>query len=176
MFKSLLSTSILLASAALMLTGCNSTKAKEALGVGRQSPDEFAVVERAPLSMPPSYKLKAPQPGTPRPQEISTMDQARALITGDDNIKTQGMSNAEAMLVQKAGGAQANPAIRSVLNQEYGVIPEGSKTERTVDKLNPFKGNATKGKEIDPTEEADALRTQGVNTPKPITPEKEAEK
>lgn len=169
MFKSPLFTLFLIASAMLIVTGCNGTKAKQALGVGRQSPDEFAVVERAPLSIPPSYQLNAPQPGAPRPQEISPTDQARALITGDDNIKTQGMSGVEAMLVQQAGGGQANPEIRTVLNQEYGVVSEGSKTERTVDKLNPFKDDETKGKLIDPTEEAEALRTQGVNTPKPVT-------
>ena len=174
MFKNLFYVLLFALTAMLPLTACSSSKAKKALGVGRQSPDEFAVVERAPLTLPPSYQLTPPQPGAPRPQETSTTEQARALITGDAAIKTAGMSSAEATLVQKAGGGDANPEIRSVLNNEYGVVPEGAASDRTIDKLNPFSdGDPTKGKILDPTEEADALREDGVNAPKPVTREEE---
>lgn len=169
MLKNSFYIALFIATTALPLTACSSSKAKSTLGMGRQSPDEFAVVERAPLTLPPSYDLAAPRPGMPRPQEVSTTDQARALITGDTAVQTSGeASNIETLLIQQAGGTQANPNIRQVLNQEYGVIPEGSKSERTVDKLNPFKTDNTDGKVIDPTEEAKDLIEKGVKTPQPV--------
>ncbi len=154
----------------LSLSACSSSGAREALGIGRQSPDEFAVVERAPLTMPPSYQLKEPRPGAPRPQEISPTEQARALITGaNDQVNTTGLSDGESALLQKASAGQINPNIRQVLNDEYGIIPEGGKKERTIDKLIPIGNDSTKGNVIDPTEEAETLRENGVNAPKPVT-------
>ncbi len=170
-------TILLLSAAAITIAGCSSKNAKEKLGIGRQSPDEFAVVERAPLTLPPSYTLQTPQPGAPRPQETSTAEQARALITGTKIIETGNMTAGEIALVQQAGAGQADPNIRRVLNQEYGVVPEGTPSERTVDKLIPMlKKDDAAGKVIDPMEEADTLREKGVNTPKPVTHEEAKEK
>ena len=49
------------------LAGCDSTK--QALGMGKNPPDEFQVVTHAPLSMPPDFNLVPPKPGETRPQE-----------------------------------------------------------------------------------------------------------
>ena len=43
-------------------------------------PDEFAVVTRAPLSMPPDYGLRPPRPGAARPNETSPRDDARSKL------------------------------------------------------------------------------------------------
>jgi len=43
-------------------------------------PDEFAVESRAPLTIPPEFDLRPPQPGAPRPQEASSADKARKVI------------------------------------------------------------------------------------------------
>ena len=56
--------------AVLALSACDS--AKKQLGIERQAPDEFAVVKRAPLAMPPDYTLRPPTPGAQRPQEQTT--------------------------------------------------------------------------------------------------------
>ena len=42
------------------LGGCEETK--KALGQVKQPPDEFAVFQRAPLSLPPDYALRPPAP------------------------------------------------------------------------------------------------------------------
>ena len=55
----------LLTLSALTLSACESTK--EQFDFSKKAPDEFAVVKRAPLAMPPSYELTAPKPGAPRP-------------------------------------------------------------------------------------------------------------
>jgi hypothetical protein len=40
-------------------------------------PDEFEVVQRAPLTIPPDFDLRPPKPGSPRPQEVSVDKLAR---------------------------------------------------------------------------------------------------
>ncbi|MBT4740276.1 MAG: DUF3035 domain-containing protein, partial [Rhodospirillaceae bacterium] len=49
----LLKHTALAAAALLVLSGCDDTK--RALGINKSVPDEFAVVRRAPLVMPPDY-------------------------------------------------------------------------------------------------------------------------
>lgn len=46
----------------------------------RVGPDEFAVESRAPLTIPPDFDLRPPQPGASRPQEPSAADKAKAAI------------------------------------------------------------------------------------------------
>lgn len=66
--------------AAGLLAGCSD--ARQAMGLGKRAPDEFTVVKRAPLSLPPEYALRPPEPGAPRPQEPSPTAQARQQVLG----------------------------------------------------------------------------------------------
>lgn len=68
--------------AILALGGCARGSVQEALGLGKRAPDEFAVVKRAPLIVPPEYDLRPPDPGAPRPNIGRTADQARIAMTG----------------------------------------------------------------------------------------------
>ncbi|GIR54161.1 MAG: hypothetical protein CM15mP62_16320 [Rhodospirillaceae bacterium] len=61
---SVLSVTLLLA----FLTGCGEVRSM--LGQNKQSPDEFAVLSQAPLSIPPNFTLRAPEPGANRPKNI----------------------------------------------------------------------------------------------------------
>ena len=61
-----------------LLPGC--TDLKRTIGLETTSPDEFAVESRAPLTMPPDFELRPPQPGAVRPQEKSSGQQARQVI------------------------------------------------------------------------------------------------
>ena len=58
------------------LAACGQ-KTREAIGLDRPPPDEFAVLTRAPLAIPPGFGLRPPQPGMPRPQEREARDRAR---------------------------------------------------------------------------------------------------
>ena len=69
--------------AVFTLSACEH--AREAIGIGKQSPDEFAVVTRAPLSMPPDFGLRPPRPGAERPQEKAITESARDLL-----VKSEG--------------------------------------------------------------------------------------
>jgi len=64
--------------AAAMLSGCADVK--QVLGIDATMPDEFAVESRAPLTIPPDFNLRPPEPGAPRPQEQSTEKQAEQII------------------------------------------------------------------------------------------------
>jgi hypothetical protein len=52
-----------IAGLALSLTACETVRT--AVGANKQPPDEFAVVTKAPLIIPPDYNLKPPKPGAP---------------------------------------------------------------------------------------------------------------
>ncbi|MEM7025403.1 MAG: DUF3035 domain-containing protein, partial [Pseudomonadota bacterium] len=64
------------------LGGCARGTVQDTLGLGKRAPDEFAVVKRAPLIVPPEYDLRPPDPGAPRPNVGRTADQARIAMTG----------------------------------------------------------------------------------------------
>jgi hypothetical protein len=69
----------------LQLGGCAQGTVQDALGMSKRAPDEFAVVRRAPLIVPPDYDLRPPDPGAPRPNIGTTSDQARVALTGNQS-------------------------------------------------------------------------------------------
>lgn len=113
----------------LPLTACSEVK--DQLGLTRRTPDEFAVISRAPLEIPPELngQLPVPQPGMQRPQEISPGDAAQAALLSERVPTTDTQSSAENVLLQKAGAADANPNIRAIVNKE---AVENTKDNRPV--------------------------------------------
>lgn len=77
---------------------------------GRSGPDEFAVVRRAPLVVPPDFALVPPKPGAPRPQEADTGTQALTAMFGGP---AQGSAGEAAMVGSASATAAAAPGIRS---------------------------------------------------------------
>jgi hypothetical protein len=102
--------------AAFGLAGCQSTQ--QALGMTKVTPDEFRVVTKAPLVVPPDYSLRPPAPGEPRPQELQPESAARAALIGQSNAA--GRSEGEKLLVARAGNDKADPLIRFVVDDENG--------------------------------------------------------
>lgn len=102
------------------LGGC--ARAKEELGFTRRTPDEFAVVKRAPLEIPPDLEqvtqLPPPRPGAQRPQESSPEQAAQAAILGAPVPSSKTESTAEASILQKAGATGAITNIRTVVDRE----------------------------------------------------------
>ena len=62
----------------MLLAGCSDFR--RAIGMDKVGPDEFAVESRAPLTIPPDYDLRPPQPGATRPQETTAADKARSQV------------------------------------------------------------------------------------------------
>jgi hypothetical protein len=146
------------AMAMLALSACSDMK--KDLGLGRNSPDEFTVVKRAPLSLPPDYDLRPPVEGMAPPAADSS-NQAKAALMGDSSQDAAPKGNAEDAFLQKAGADKANPAIRSVIGQDNGYL--ALKNEKLVDRLifwndEPPSDEDVPASVIDPKKEADRLK------------------
>ncbi len=108
-----------LGGAVVSLSGCGGVQG--ALGLGKSPPDEFAVVTKAPLIVPPDFSLRPPRPGSPRPQELQPTETARRALLGEDFGEGQeGPSQGEVSLLMKAGADRVDPNIRQVLADESG--------------------------------------------------------
>jgi hypothetical protein len=142
-----------------ILGGCEGTK--EQLGLEKKPPDEFAVVKRAPLSMPPDYVLRPPRPGAPRPQEQETSAQARQALFGAEAMPAeapQGAGGAEDMLLRQAGALTADPAIRRKIDAETAAM--GDYNKPVAQRLLGIGGHGDEPSAtvVDPAKEAERLK------------------
>lgn len=152
-----------------LLSACEN--AKEELGLTRSSPDEFAVVKRAPLEMPPEFGLRPPQPGAPRPQEQATSDQAREALMGPDAAPLQtstanNLTTGEAALLTSAN-ATSSPNIRNIV--DYEAANTQRKDEPVVKKLLNIGGDQLPPATlVDPKAETERLKNNAA-TGQPVT-------
>ncbi len=151
----------------IALGGC--TEARQALGLTKQAPDEFQVVARAPLSLPPDYTLRPPEPGAPRPQEGTARDQAQAAVFGGSGLTGNPVdgSRGEVALLQSAGATGIDPNIRKLVNAETDMLVEENR--RFIDNLifwrdaEPYQGEV-----VDPVAEQQRLQ-ENAALGKPVT-------
>jgi len=147
--------------AAFTLAGCGGGDAdvKEQLGLKKSPPDEFSVVTRAPLSVPPDYTLRPPRPGAERPMEISVREQTRQTVFGVSDTPTTAKATASSSFMNKLGANQADPTIRENLNAE---MVELDKAEQpAAEKMLFWKEKEPRGKTIDPVQEQKRLEASG---------------
>lgn len=145
----------------LALSACSSVK-KE-LGVGRNSPDEFMVVKRAPLSLPPDYSLRPPSDSDVAPASEAS-NQAKTLLMGQgaEGETTAAAGGSEGALLQKMGAAHADPNIRAEINRENGYM--AAENQKLVDKLIFWKDEQevlddnVDGSVVNPGKEAERLK------------------
>src|ERR1700744_6117903 len=107
-----------LAALGMGLSGCQS--AGRALGITKVTPDEFRVVTKAPLTVPPDYSRRPPPPGEPRPQELQPESAARSALLGVR--ASQDRDQGEKLFVTKAGGDKADTLVRYVVDDEFGSV------------------------------------------------------
>jgi hypothetical protein len=152
---------ILLSCVALTMGACTQ-KSKENLGLANVAPDEFSVITRAPLSVPPNFEIRPPRPGADRPMEISTRDTARKTVFGVSDVNrdtgvVKSNSNVDGFLA-RVGVSDTNDDIRAVLDSE---TPQDTRT--TAERLLFMSGNnGTEGKALNPKQELERLETEGV--------------
>lgn len=105
--------------AAGMASGCQSTQ--KALGLEKSAPDEFRVITKAPLVVPPDFALRPPRAGEARPGPAdASAAGARAAVFGTD-VGSKA-SEGEKLLVVKAGAAAVDPTVRTQVDFEGGAI------------------------------------------------------
>ncbi len=145
----------LLGLTALVLAACSDVR--ESLGLGRSPPDEFAVADRPPLSMPPDFGLRPPKPGAPRPQEADTTKKASdVLFASNSQPADTEASDAEKALLTETGATKADPNIRQVIDRENSERVVGSK--HLLQELLWWKNDAQPGTAVDATAEAARIK------------------
>lgn len=150
---------VLMVLAAFTLSACEN--ARDAIGIGKQSPDEFAVVTRAPLSMPPDFGLRPPRPGAERPQEKKITDSARDLLVKSTGAQVPGQqalatSKGESALLAKAGATNADPSIRRKINRESSIL--ATENDSFADRLIFWQDKPPPGTIVDAAAEQQRLR------------------
>lgn len=113
-------------------------------GSNKRAPDEFEVVGKAPLQVPPDFTLRPPRPGEPRPQDVAPSAQAfSALFPGRVSLPKEG-SQAEKSLLIDAGVTEANVNVRSDAgDSKTQVVDKGTLTRNVIlseERLNEREG------------------------------------
>jgi len=93
---------------AMGLSACGTTS--KALGLTKNAPNEFNILTKAPLVVPPEYNLRPPQVGTSSAENNYSQKSAREALIGD--VDAAEPTRGEVVLMSKAGVGRANQEIR----------------------------------------------------------------
>ena len=136
------------------LAGCGSDIARS-FGLQRDTPDEFVVTARAPLSMPPSYMIQPPRPGASRPQELATRNAGEAALVPQLSLAPAGASSPGQQALLQATGPAAPADIRARVDEQAAV---DAPNPGLTDKLLFWRAPKEPGILVDPQKEAQRLR------------------
>lgn len=137
----------------LALAACSEGQsARNILGLGRKNPDEFRVVSRPPLSMPPDFTLRPPSQSDDLTGLPAADTAARAAVIGRPETEVIGSarmmgdaesavgivksfdleSSADNSFLSLIGAEKADDTIREKLNEEAALemgTPDGEEKE-----------------------------------------------
>jgi len=139
----------------LAITGCARTS--KALGLTKSAPNEFNILTKAPLIIPPEYNLLPPQAGESSAENNYSQDAARKALIGD--VDEAEPSRGEIILMTKAGVPQANQEVRLEIDGVNGVE---RKTAGFTDQILFWRDGSAKaldGTPLDAKNEAQRLRS-----------------
>jgi hypothetical protein len=159
----------------VVLAGCADSSVRDTLGLNRDAPDEFTVVSRPPLSLPPEFSLRPPAPGE-APRGTPTDEQARSLLIGKPVtstdparleasgvetavtpvIRSDVLSGGASRLLTKAGADAADADIRDKLGVDERTPVDTSNAPTLLDKLS---GAEKAEPVVDAKKEAERLRS-----------------
>ena len=148
----------------ILLTGCSS--ARDIVGLSKQSPDEFEVVTRAPLSLPPDYGLRVPVPNISRNQEKSLGESADDLLPqrGSQSPgqklsrvgRSGAISPAEDAILDRAKAKISNQSIRAEINSDNKTISDTD--EKLIEKIIFWQGTKKPAAVLDPQKESERIK------------------
>jgi len=167
----------LLAAGAVALMGCQTIR--DATGMSKEGPDEFAVVTKAPLIIPPEYNLRPPRDGAPPTNQVQPTDAAKSALfdtqdpAGAAKMITGDYSEAEKMLLVSAHAANPDPSIRQQ------IASDGRSMEAADDSFTKqvlfWQDSKEQGLNVDAESEAkrvDAQKNAGQTAPE-VAPRKQ---
>jgi hypothetical protein len=118
-------------------------------------PNEYLVISKPPLTVPPQYNLQPPAPGQARPQELSPEAQARVAVFGVDY--GQSSSEGERAFIRAAGGGTTERTVRSLVDFDDSEILR--KNRSFADMILNWGAQPTSAV-LDPAAEAERLRAE----------------
>jgi hypothetical protein len=145
--------------AALGLSACDNGSLRRSLGLDSRGPDEFRVVSRAPLDVPPDFGLRPPQPGAQRPNEPTVREQAKQTVFGANTPAVrvvEGRSAGESVLLRQAGAVDVDANIRETVNRESAQLAQADRG--LTDRLIFWREPPAPGTVVDPVAEQQRLR------------------
>lgn len=155
---------LLVLAALLGLAACEDVK--QQLGFNREAPDEFTVLSRAPLSIPPDFALRPPQPGAARPQEGTDQERAKQALLGRSakNPRVYArelaadttLSSGEKTVLIKAGANEAEADIRETVDRETSTLAKEKAS--FTDYLVFWEDRSYKGSAVDAVKESQRIR------------------
>jgi hypothetical protein len=112
----------------LALVGCESVR--QATGSAKLPPDEFTVLTKAPLVLPPDYNLRPPQPGIASRNEPDADDQGRNALFQQTPAEASAAlgtaySDGEKLLLTKSNALTVDPNIRHNVTSDVGQEDQG---------------------------------------------------
>jgi hypothetical protein len=134
-----------------LLSGCDSLR--DAAGLTKKSPDEFAVTTKAPLVIPPDFNLRPPLPGAPpsNTRDPSSNAEMALFANADPQIVANGMTGnftpGEKMLLANAKSQSSDPAIRARLNADQRAAVQNADRSFT-DRLLATRATPDNGKPV----------------------------
>lgn len=155
-----------------LLAACDGSTVRETVGLTRKAPDEFRVVARPPLSVPPEFNLRPPaKPGeqSETGADAPSYKQAQELVTGTEatglkpgNADTAVISvfsgsletPADSTFLENAGANKADPAIRELLQAETA---EQAPEDKSL--LESLRNHTPNEPMVDAKAEAERLKT-----------------
>jgi len=151
---------------AVVLAGCSSVG--DIVGEGKDAPDEFAVVTKQPLVIPPDFYLHPPKPGAAPTNQLSPTDAAQSALFSDDPAQIASTihgnySDGEKMLLANTGAAAATDSIRQVIAADNKNL-EASDSDFTSTLLFGNSGSADDGHPLDADAEKARLDAMGVGS------------
>ena len=114
---------VAIAAIGLALSGC--TAFRQAIGAAKNPPDEFTVLTKAPLVVPPDFNLRPPQPGAAARNEPNPDIQAREALF-PQNAAAQAASlgaeysEGEKFLLTRTNALAVDPNIRRSVTSDAG--------------------------------------------------------
>ena len=100
-------------------------------GINDAQQDEFRVIKKAPLTVPPDYSLRPPRAGIAQPAEV---DGTRSQVTAFGSTVGANASAVERALVAAADANAVNPVVRAQIDyEEAGMLRKpGSVADRII--------------------------------------------
>ena len=161
---------------AAALVGCGGVR--DQLGLTKKPPDEFTVVSKPPLVIPPNFNLRPPLTGTTATGELQPTDIAQAVLLANQNAGLQAnntsinhtdRSSGELAILRMAGASNADSSIREIVLRETTMLEE--KDKLFTNRLIFWQKTPPPGQVVDAEAEAQRLQENAATGLPPTTGE-----